>query len=163
MGKLKRGDKHPTKNLIFYRYHSRIKTGEMWLIPEEFENQKRIHAISSMKIRRGNPIKSMVINARYKNRKYAQSKEEDLVTVEWVNEKLKEQDGKCYWFKVPLEIAFPNSSNVLPLKISLDRLDCSKGYTKENCVVCCFAANCGRGNASPEEWRKCIIIIKEFL
>lgn len=38
-------------------------------------------------------------------------------------------------------------------KYNLDRIDNDKGYSKENCVVCCWRCNNGRSNLfSYEEW-----------
>ncbi len=53
------------------------------------------------------------------------------------------QNGLCYWFKVPL---VPSDQNRFPQKPSLDRLDCEKGYVKGNVVLSCMAANIGRSN-----------------
>ena len=47
-----------------------------------------------------------------------------------------------------------------PLKMTIDRLDCSKGYSKDNVVLCSYAANCGRGNCSIEDWIEIIQVIK---
>jgi hypothetical protein len=46
MNKLKRGDKHPIKDLIFYQYHHpyyKETNGEVWLSPEEFEKRRNPH------------------------------------------------------------------------------------------------------------------------
>lgn len=47
--------------------------------------------------------------------------------------------------------------------MTIDRLDCTKGYTKENVVLACYAANCGRGDCSVESWKLIINNIKNGL
>ena len=71
-------------------------------------------------------------------------KENDL------NEMLREQSNKCYWYGVELSW---NDTKKFPSNYSLDRLDPKGNYTFENCVLCCYAANIGRGDCKKSEWR----------
>lgn len=81
-----------------------------------------------------------------KNRKH-----ENNLTVQDINEMFDKQDGLCYWFKIPL---IPSNSKKHPQQPSLDRLDTTKGYTKENVVLSCYAANIGRNETDLDAWEK---------
>ena len=61
------------------------------------------------------------------------------------------QNGLCYWFKIPL---VPSTVNRAPDKPSLDRIDCTKGYTKKNVVLTCMCANIGRNSCSSEVFKE---------
>lgn len=64
-----------------------------------------------------------------------------------------------------------NEGNILSRAYNLDRKDSSKGYIKENCVVCCWRCNQTKNNVySYEEWfgmtsyfRNKKIIIESYL
>jgi hypothetical protein len=60
------------------------------------------------------------------------------------------QNGLCYWLNIPM------NDKVFLLQPSLDRLDSSIGYLKNNVVLSTTFANLGRNKASIEE-------MKEFL
>ncbi|WP_299527619.1 hypothetical protein [uncultured Lutibacter sp.] len=158
MNKLKRGDKHPIKNLIFYQYHHpyyKETNGEVWLSPEEFEKRRDAHAKSTAKYKKENELLYLVSNTIGRGKRKYKDNDIDLKFIEelWIK-----QEGKCYWFNVDLQIESKKGKNTRnPLKVTIDRLDCTKGYTKKNVVLSCYAANCGRGNASVEEW---LLIIK---
>lgn len=78
---------------------------------------------------------------------------EHNLTVEDINRMFEEQKGLCYWFKVPL---IPSDSSKHPQQPSLDRLDGTKGYTKDNVVLTCYSANIGRNENSVEVWEEFI-------
>ncbi len=69
------------------------------------------------------------------------------LTVEIIHEILSEQEGRCYWFGIPLKSSAEPRS---PWQPSLDRLDNSKGYTRDNVVVSSFLANIGRNRNTTE-------------
>jgi len=75
------------------------------------------------------------------------------LTVNDINEILESQNGLCYWFKVPL---VPSQNGKHPQQPSLDRLDRTKGYTKENVVLTCYSANIGRNDNTVEVWEEFI-------
>jgi hypothetical protein len=56
---------------------------------------------------------------------------ENTLTVDDINEMYNNQDGLCYWFKIPL---IPSEHKKHPQQPSLDRLDRNKGYTKDNVI-----------------------------
>ena len=74
---------------------------------------------------------------------------ENTLTVWDVNEMFLNQNGLCYWFKIPL---IPSNHKKHPQQPSLDRLDRSKGYTKDNVVLSCYSANIGRNENDIETW-----------
>lgn len=71
------------------------------------------------------------------------------IDVDFINELLKKQNGKCYWFGVDL---IPSKIKKHPQQPSLDRLDNKKGYVKENVVLSCYSANIGRNECDLETW-----------
>ncbi len=74
---------------------------------------------------------------------------ENSLTIEDVNTMYEQQEGLCYWFKIPLR---PSEMTKHPQQPSLDRLDRNKGYTKDNVVLCCYSANIGRNENDVETW-----------
>jgi hypothetical protein len=67
------------------------------------------------------------------------------------------QQGRCYWFNVPL---VPTHEHKHPQKPSIDRLDVTKGYTPDNVVLCCYTANIGRNTSSVETFRAFVEVLR---
>ena len=80
------------------------------------------------------------------------------ITPEWILEKFKKQEKKCFWYKVPLTITTINH----PLRPSLDRLNENGGYTKENTVISSKCANIGRNINNQKKWKNFINLIKKY-
>lgn len=68
---------------------------------------------------------------------------------EAVSEMFEAQEGRCYWFDIPLT---PSRKKKHLAQPSIDRLDSDVGYTRENCVLACYFANIGRRNTAVEVW-----------
>jgi len=68
-----------------------------------------------------------------------------------VLDKYEEQQGRCFWFGVPLD---PTADCRDPFKPSLDRLDVDGPYSADNVVLSSVAANMGRQRASTDRWTK---------
>ena len=81
---------------------------------------------------------------------------EHNLTVNDINEMYKNQNGLCYWFKVPL---IPSNKPKHPQQPSLDRLDGNKGYTKDNVVLACYSANIGRNENNLETWKNLLNLL----
>jgi hypothetical protein len=85
---------------------------------------------------------------------------EHNITVDDINEIFERQNGLCFWFGVPL---IPSDKTKHPQQPSLDRLDRSKGYTKENVVLCCYSANIGRNENDVETWKNFLGLLKKCI
>jgi len=65
------------------------------------------------------------------------------VTAKDLEEIYKDQNARCFWFNVPMNLGLLYVS-WHPLAPSADRLDESKGYDKDNIVICTRLSNLGR-------------------
>lgn len=76
---------------------------------------------------------------------------EITVTPEDLEDIFNKQQGRCFWFNVPLD---PQSVFVSynPLAISADRINNTLGYSKDNVVLCTRCANLARGSASLSDF-----------
>lgn len=131
--KLKRGDKHPTENLIFWQYHHpfyKETNGEVWYNPEIFEEKRDKHAKSSFIYKRKNPLMYIVAGTIHRDKLKYQTDKREIINLKFIEKLLKKQNNKCYWYNIELEIdSLEGSRN--PSKLTIDRLDCSKGYSKK--------------------------------
>jgi hypothetical protein len=59
-----------------------------------------------------------------------------------------QQKGLCYYSKIPMALYHDNEKVV-----SLDRIDSSKGYVKNNIVLCCHRVNSMKSNLTLEEFK----------
>lgn len=165
MNKLKRGCIHPTKDLIFWQYHHpyfKETNGECWLTFSEFEKRREKHRMSTNRYKRKNPLMYIVTGTIQRDKQKYQTSELDIINLEFIENLIKKQNNKCYWYNIELEIdSIEGSRN--PAKLTIDRLDCSKGYSKDNIVLTSYAANCGRGDCSVENWEKILKNIHDGL
>jgi hypothetical protein len=163
--KYKRGDKHPNKDLIFYQYHHpyfKETNGEVWLSSEEFEKRREAHRISTNKYKRKKPLLYIVSGTIQRDKQKYKTSPKTIIDLKFIEELLVKQNNKCYWYNIELEIdSIEGSRN--PAKLTVDRLDCTKGYSRDNVVLTSYAANCGRGNCSVDNWKKIIKNIKNGL
>lgn len=75
------------------------------------------------------------------------------ISPRWLKARWEKQGGKCFWSHLPMETAVGSRGGLL-LKVSVDRLDPSLGYTKANCVLSCWALNRARGTSSVADFRQ---------
>lgn len=70
------------------------------------------------------------------------------LTREWIGDRL--QAGVCEVTGIPLELSKPPGSRFHPWAPSVDRIDCKKGYTQDNCRVVCWIYNMAKSEWSDE-------------
>jgi hypothetical protein len=100
------------------------------------------------------------VNARHRNpatKKKTAAWDAHEITEALLYDLLSRQVGRCYYTGIEMVLETPR----LPWSVSLDRLDCSKGYTKDNVVLACRAANLGRSDSTPDQMLAFIEMIKE--
>lgn len=73
------------------------------------------------------------------------------LTKEFILELYEKQNHKCYWYDIEM---LPSLNPCDPQQPTIDRLDQDKGYTQDNVVLSCFAANIGRNITSKERFRE---------
>ena len=66
------------------------------------------------------------------------------------------QNGMCYWLKIPIDFTMKDTLR----KVSLDRLDNSKGYLLDNVVLTTVFANTARRDATIDEMN---LFLKNYL
>lgn len=77
-------------------------------------------------------------------------------------EKYDNQKGLCYYTSIKMELFCDSSSEKICFakQLSVDRLDSTKGYFKENIVLCLFCINNFKGEMSLLEFKEIINNIK---
>lgn len=80
----------------------------------------------------------------------------NTLTTEEIIDIYSNQKGLCYWFQIPL---LPSLTKKHPQQPSLDRIDRLKGYTKDNVVLSCYAANIGRNETDIETWENFLDVL----
>ena len=92
------------------------------------------------------------LSGRIRKGNQSTRRHEISITIEDLKEAWKKQNGKCYWLKinVSLEDLFISRSPFAP---SVDRLDSSVGYHKDNIVLCSRFENLGRGAYDRDDFR----------
>ena len=160
----------------------RNRTRKRWYL----QNTKRCHDLTnkwrdthreqsnfSAKLwRKSNPEKYKQTRYKYESKswinsriigKKAQCKRLGIIfdlTVDFLTEAWNNQNGKCYWLNIPITLERGKNN---PLKATLDRLDPSGGYTKDNVVWSSYFANVGRGNCSSEKFLQIIEMVSNSL
>jgi hypothetical protein len=76
----------------------------------------------------------------------------DYLRLLWV-----EQEGRCYWFGIPM-VAHEGVRDLR--RPSVDRVDTKRGYTRGNIVLCCMAANFCRNDCSPSKFEAFVKVLK---
>jgi hypothetical protein len=86
---------------------------------------------------------------------------EITITEDDLRELWEKQNGLCHWLgiKMSLEDLFVTRSPFAP---SVDRIDNTRGYHKDNIVLCTRFANLGRGAYHPDDFStRMILLLKE--
>ncbi|HEY2516949.1 MAG TPA: hypothetical protein VGI39_39025 [Polyangiaceae bacterium] len=114
------------------------KRGGVWR-----ENQRTKHWLSSL---------LAITKASARRRGLDFALDEETVRAIW-----ERQQGRCYWFGIPI---VPSGVHRDPQRPSIDRLENDKGYTPDNVVLCCMAANLGRSETTAERFRAFVTLLQ---
>jgi len=141
----------------FYESQRGLKCKECFLnITREYKREKR----KNSDFRKSEGIKQKERRVRlWQNTLIHDSKHrciENTLTVQDINEMFEKQNGMCYWFNVPI---IPSFDKKHPQQPSLDRLDRTLGYTKNNVVLTCYSANIGRNENDINTWENFIHLL----
>ncbi len=74
--------------------------------------------------------------------------------LEWIFTQRDKQNNKCFYTDIDMiwSIGYIDGARrINPFAISIERIDSAKGYTKDNCVLCSWWANCSKGAGTIEE------------
>jgi hypothetical protein len=85
--------------------------------------------------------------AQAKNRAKNKKIEFDI-SVEYILDLLEKQNRKCFYSGKQLGLVFNNNFQDV---MSIDRIDSSKGYTRDNVVLCCAIVNYIKNSMTTEE------------
>lgn len=188
MKKYKKGDKHPTKNLIFHSYsHSgeedNVKLN--WLSPEAYKRKEKAYK----EYRKSEKCKEYYREYYLKNKEYYKGKrkikrereiqenplkillysvrdtskshkKEFNLTHEYLLELWKSQNGRCHYSNFPMKCTTGNKS---PEQVSIDRIDSSKGYIQGNIALCCLSINFAKNSFSEQDLRLFLKNIKNTI
>lgn len=89
-----------------------------------------------------------------------------IVTPEELKEIWEQQDGKCYWFGVDLDMDLlyrdhPDWMPKHPLAPSIDKINPNGDYEKDNIVITSRFANFGRNVCDFDRFAEIVSILKE--
>lgn len=90
---------------------------------------------------------SSVIMWRIRDRARLRRKGAATINPGWIVQQWDKQGGRCYYSNVAMEL---RSS---PYLVTVERLDVSKGYTPENCVLAALCINMMRGSVPIPEFK----------
>ena len=77
--------------------------------------------------------------------------EEEYVTAGFLLEKLKEQEGVCFWCGCQMQYLNRTADDGL----TIERLDNNIAHTRANCVLACFECNCKKRLVWKEPFLLC--------
>lgn len=91
-----------------------------------------------------------------------------LITPLEIENKWHEQDGRCYWFGVPLDLGLlyndhPDWYQKHPLAPSIDKIDPEGDYEYDNIVICARMANLGRNVFPFNEFHSVVAHVAESM
>lgn len=119
-------------------------------------NMSSVHGASGARTDKNPKLSGRIRKGNQSTRRH-----EISITVDDLKEVWKKQNGRCYWLKIKmsLEDLFISRSPFAP---SVDRLDSSVGYHKDNIVLCSRFANLGRGAYDNDDFQPRLVkLLKE--
>lgn len=69
------------------------------------------------------------------------------------------QNGLCFYTGIKLELIYSNTNSAKSNQLSVDRLNNTKGYNKNNIVLCCFCINNFKGSMNLKEFEYFLKVI----
>jgi hypothetical protein len=82
------------------------------------------------------------------------------LTPGFLEELWNKQNGKCYWLHIPIKL---EQEKCNPLTATIERLDSTRGYTRDNVVWASYFANTGRRDCPSDEFKQIINAVKNAL
>jgi hypothetical protein len=79
------------------------------------------------------------------------------ITLEFLKDLWGKQAGKCAYTGVSLSLALKKKR---PYSASLDRVDSSRGYTKDNVQFVCYFINTGKSDFSDSDTKEFVQLVK---
>lgn len=102
---------------------------------------------------------SRLTGGRKTRKKELCENKQNLIDTEFMYHLWKSQNGLCYYSGIKMN--FPEKGKQrTPYTASIDRLDSSKGYIKDNVVWCCWFYNHAKNNLKLEDFKKLCSSIK---
>jgi hypothetical protein len=93
------------------------------------------------------------LQGRIRKGNQSTSYHEVSITLDDLKEQWNKQNGKCYWLGIDMSLEDLMISRS-PFAPSVDRLDSSGHYTKDNIVLTSRFANLGRGAYAGEDFKE---------
>lgn len=133
MKTLKNGDFDEEKKMFFSHYRKNGK--EKWCTIKAWENKNNRIINSKINTNKFNakfPLKALVnsLKSNAKARNLIFEIDHDFIEDLWVK-----QNGLCFYTKIPMKLNTIGGNN--PYQVSINRVNNTIGYTKENTVLCC--------------------------
>lgn len=76
------------------------------------------------------------------------------IDYQWVLQQRDEQNNKCYYTDIEMVWTtglIDEIRRINPYAVTVERLDSTRPYVKDNCVLACWRSNCFKGDGSYEE------------
>lgn len=103
-------------------------------------------------------LRRQVHNARYRAKSHGVP---FTITTDEMHEVWDEQEGRCYWFNVPMGVDPDRSYH--PCTPSLDRVMPELGYVSGNVVWASLAANVAKRDTDPDCWEHFLSLLRACL
>jgi hypothetical protein len=114
-------------------------------------NRSRVRANHQRCTRMASWMKFLATKSRHDAKR--RGRDCDLTETD-IRELFERQKGHCFWLGIELK---PSLEPHDPQRPSVDRLDITRGYTRDNVVLACQFANMGRNVATAERFREFLV------